>query len=567
MVHILSDNRLFWSDRIAEQVIYRVEQDLKLQEITNKYGYIVYDEKTPSGQIHIGSGRGWIIHDTIARSLRDKGIKEAKFILSADDMDPMDALPKLEDQEYWKQFMGMPFRDIPSPEKGFSSFAEYYFQEATSKFPEYGIEAELESTGQRYINGDFNKTIKIALDNTDKIQAIFNRFYETNVMQEKLPFNPKCEACGKIGTTRATKWDSEKELISYVCEPNYVDWAQGCGHKGTISPYNGNGKFPWKVEWAAKWPTVGVLFETAGKDHFSAGGSRDVSMAIANEIFNFPPPLPSTVKKTPKGFIYDRGEAYEFFLVGGTKMSSSKGLGTAFSEMTKYAPGNILKYILVRTRPKTAINFDPSIDLERVYREYDDTENKYYESIKDQKKLEDDKYFNAKRLYELSYVGKIPKKQPTVVEFNFGVMMVQLTQSTEETITKLQEKEKLPTNLTKAEYQIVRERLDFLRGWVRDLAPDDKLITLKLPESALNDQEIIITEEFKKIIQENTSEQELLHAVKEKTESLGVSIKDFYQVLYKVLFNATKGPRLIPYVIFSGVDVLVAHIDSVLGKN
>ena len=560
----MSDNRLFWSDRIAEQVIYRVEHDERLQDITKKFGYIVYDEKTPSGQIHIGSGRGWIIHDTIARSLRDKGIKEAKFVLSADDMDPMDALPNLEDQDYWKQFMGKPFRDIPSPEKGFSSYADYYFHEATSKFPEYGIEAELQSTGQRYINGDFNKTIKLALDNSEKIQSIFNRFYETNVMQNKLPFNPKCETCGKIGTTRATEWDSEQELISYVCEPNYASWAKGCGYEGIISPYNGNGKFPWKVEWAAKWPTVGVLFETAGKDHFSAGGSRDVSMAIANEIFSFPPPLPSSVKKTPKGFVYNRGEAYEFFLVGGAKMSSSKGQGFPFSGMTKYAPGNILKFILVRTRPKTAINFDPTLDLERIYREYDDTEAKYFESLKDPKLLENDKYFNAKRLYELSHIGKIPKRQPSVVEFNLGVMMVQITQSTEETISRLQEKEKLPLKMTKNEIDIVKERLDFLRDWVKDLAPDDKLITLRVPDISLSEKEITIAKEFKKMVTENNTEQDLLEAIKATTEKYALNIKDFYQIIYKILFNATKGPRIVPYVIFTGPEVLVSHINEIL---
>ena len=218
----MSDNRLFWSDRIAEQVVYRVDHDERLQELTKRYGWIVYDEKTPSGQIHIGSGRGWVIHDTIARSLRDRGIKEATFILSSDDMDTMDAYPNLKDPNYWTQYLGKPFRDIPSPENGFSSYAEYFFHEATSKFDDYGIEAKLESTGQRYVNGDFNKTIKLALDNSDKIQEIFNRFYDTTVMHDKLPFNPKCEICGKILTTKAISWDSEQELLTYECLPSVI---------------------------------------------------------------------------------------------------------------------------------------------------------------------------------------------------------------------------------------------------------------------------------------------------------------------------------------------------------
>ena len=235
--------------------------------------------------------------------------------------------------------------------------------------------------------------------------------------------------------------------------------------------------------------------------------------------------------------------------------------------MTRYAPGDILKFILVKTRPKTAINFDPSVDLERIYREYDDTESKYYESIVNPKLLENDKFFNAKRLYELSHIGKIPKTQPPTVEFNFGVMMVQITQSTEETIAKLQEKEKLPAKLSKTDIKIVTERLDFLRGWVGDLAPEDKLITLRMPNDSLTDQEITVLNEFIKIIQNNKTEKDLLQAVKASTEALNISIKDFYQVLYKVLFNATQGPRMIPYVVFAGAETLVTHINTVLSKN
>ena len=52
----------------------------KLFDYGKEKGYIVYDEKTPSGKIHIGSGRSWIIHDVIAKAMRNIGLK-AKFIL------------------------------------------------------------------------------------------------------------------------------------------------------------------------------------------------------------------------------------------------------------------------------------------------------------------------------------------------------------------------------------------------------------------------------------------------------------------------------------------------------
>ena len=81
---------LHWADQIVGELVERAKRDEVLGKIIEEKGYIVYDEKTPSGKIHIGSGRGWIIHDAIAKSLRDNGLK-AKFVLSSDDIDPFDS--------------------------------------------------------------------------------------------------------------------------------------------------------------------------------------------------------------------------------------------------------------------------------------------------------------------------------------------------------------------------------------------------------------------------------------------------------------------------------------------
>ena len=65
---------LYWTDKVAGNVRDRVEKSEVLKKIVKDRGYIVYDEKTPSGRIHIGSARGWIIHDTLAKSMRDNGM-------------------------------------------------------------------------------------------------------------------------------------------------------------------------------------------------------------------------------------------------------------------------------------------------------------------------------------------------------------------------------------------------------------------------------------------------------------------------------------------------------------
>src|SRR3989344_5541953 len=399
----------FWADQFAEDAIARVENNKFLKDVVKKRGfYVVMDEKTPSGTIHIGSGRGWVIHDAITKALKDKGVK-AKFILSSDDMDPLDKPSKELSNEDNEKYIGVPFKHIPSPVEGDKSFGDYYFRQCTNLFPEFGIEAELESTGEEYEKGSFNKTIKTALDNAEKIQKIFIGLYgDDTAAATKLPFNVKCPKCNKIATTIAIEWDKKKEELYFECRNDVVEWAKGCGYKGWISPYNGNGKFPWKVEWAAKWPTNSVIVETAGKDHFTKGGSRTAACRFAVDVFDYPPPYPSNG--------YHEGPGYEFFTVGGKKMSTSKGRGIGFAESINIAPPKMLRYMLIRTRPNAVIDFEPygSNDVILLYERYDQAERVYF----NKEDLGAKENARHKRIYELSHIGKIPKRMPPQISLS-----------------------------------------------------------------------------------------------------------------------------------------------------
>ncbi len=169
------------------------------------------------------------------------------------------------------------------------------------------------------------------------------------------PFQVVCEKCGKIATTVVTDYKGSE--VFYTCKPDATDWVQGCGHSGWISPFDGNGKLPWKVEWVAKWDLFGVTIELAGKDHSQKGGSRDVANAICRKVLNKKPPFHSP---------------YEFILVNGTKMSSSKGVGSSAKEMSELIPPELLRFLMLRTQPKTVINFAPNYEtITRLFRDYD----------------------------------------------------------------------------------------------------------------------------------------------------------------------------------------------------
>jgi len=535
---------VYWTDKVAEEVRKRVEKESILKKIVKKKGYIVYDEKTASGKIHVGAARGWIIHDIIAKTMRDHGMK-AKFILSSDNMDPLDTVLDYLNQEKFKKFLGVPLRNVPSPEKGYENYADYFFSQCVEKFEDFGIEAEIELTGDRYDKGDFNETIRIALDNADKIKQIYQRIYGQTAAIDKLPFCPTCEKCGKIGTTLAYEWDPDNGIVKYVCEPSMVDWAQGCGHRGEVSPFNGNGKMPWKVEWAAKWPTVGVVCETAGKDHFTKGGSRTISVAISCEVFKFPPPYPSTCKEIGRG--------YEFFLVGGKKMSTSKGLGVSFVEVSDLVPIEMLRFLMVRARPEMTIDFTlEGNTIPFLFNEFDKIERIYF----DLEKVDDKDKNNAKRVYELSAIDKLPKKKPFRISFDFASMLAQALpeeKRLERSIQILKRTGHLKKKLTDFERTELEKRLDYAEKWSKELAPENMKVTLlkELPEDMINklsDGQKSALKDLGKFLKTDRKDQEIWSMIREVASKEGIDAKKVFQAAYLVLLGRPYGPRLIPFI-------------------
>ena len=136
-----------------------------------------------------------------------------------------------------------------------------------------------------------------------------------------------------------------------------LNLGHGCGHEGKVSPFDGRGKLPWKLEWVAKWVKFRVTIEGAGKDHSTKGGSRDVSEACLRAIYGIEPPM-----RVP----------YEFFLVGGAKMSSSSGIGASARDMADLLPPEVLRFLMIRTKPNSPVNFDVHEEgIVKLFNEFD----------------------------------------------------------------------------------------------------------------------------------------------------------------------------------------------------
>lgn len=531
---------IYWTDSVAQEVKKRVQSDPLLKKIVKERGYIVNDAKTPSGKIHIGSARGWVIHDMIAKSMRQNGMN-AKFILGNDDMDPLDGLPPDLDNEEFRKHMGKPLIHVPSPVSGYDNYADYFFRQCVEKFKDFNIEAETYRTSELYISGKFNDMIRKVLDNAQKIQDIYQKKYGKTVGARRLPFTPICEKCGKIGTTAAYEWDSKKGVVKYKCEPDLVDWSKGCGYEGEISPFDGNGKMPYKVEWPCKWVVLGVIAESGGKDHFTKTGSRAISVDIACNIFGFTPPWPSTCSEIGRG--------YEFFLLGGAKMSTSKGVGASFAELAEMVSPEILRFLMVKTRPETTIDFSPEGDtIPFLFNEFDKIERIYFglDEVSEREKV------NAKRVYELSVTSKIPESKPYRVPFDFASMLVQILPKEDmlERVIKMLKNTGHIKSLTELEVDILKSTLRYARIWIENFAPDRSKISImnEIPTIDIEESEKKALNELGNFLSSDRTDDEIWDKIRGASENAGIKPQKLFKAAYKVLIGKDYGPRLVPFI-------------------
>lgn len=513
---------MFWVD----EVVAAVEKTYP-----GRKSFIVRDEKTPSGRVHVGSLRGVVIHGVIAQALAEKGYG-VKYFYEINDADPMDGMPVYLPKENFLPHMGKPLKNIPSPQSPDTpptpekNYAQYFGDDFTAVIRRLGFEPEFYLSSTLYAEGKYDPWIDIVLEHGEEIRRIYREVSGSEKKEEWNPVQIVCEKCGKVGTTTviSSSGPRGKKTVQYVCEPAKVKWALGCGHKGETSPYRGRGKLPWKVEWAAKWQIFPVDIEGAGKDHSVAGGSRDVSARIALEIF--------------KGIV-PVNVPYEFFTIGGAKMSSSKARGASAAEVADMLPEELLRFLMVRNRPERHIDFDPAGGtMPRLFDFFDESVEIVYG------RKQSDVADEIKKALHFSVIKSEHGKDYFRPRFSRTAFLIQMPQ-----LDFLEEVKKLKGKaLTVEEKDEAQHRAQYARKWLADYASEnDKFeVQQKLPQSAKS-----LSEEQKKFLaaiaalleEKNWQGEELHAAIHELKKKSPLSASQAFQAIYIALLGKPSGPQ------------------------
>jgi lysyl-tRNA synthetase class 1 len=523
-----------------------VDREVKKIKELGCASHWVDDMKTPSGRIHVGALRGVVIHDLVYKVLRENEI-DAKFTYIFDNFDVMDGLPTYLDKSVYEKYMGMPLCNIPSPEKGYKSFADYYAADFQNVFERINCHPEILYSHDLYKSGQMDNVIKQALDKADIVRKIYLEVSKVEKPDDWFAFAPICDSCGKIGTTTVYKWDGEN--VYYRCEENKVKWAKGCGHDGKKSPYKAGGKLTWKLEWPGKWKSLGITIEGGGKDHMSSGGSHDMAIHISKEVFNYPVPF---------------SLPYEWFVVGGKKMSSSKGVGCAACDISATLPAEVLRFLIVRNSINTVIDFNPEGDtILNLFDDYDKCLNAYFD--KQENKIPDGKkgevLLDFARISELSQVREIYAQRIYLPRFRTVVSLIKSKADIENYFVKL-----LGRALVPDEKDILEERVVYGKIYLNEYAVEEntcKFSSCISPDIILSNEEKIFLQELKNNLKEGMEREEIQNVFFNTLKEKNILPKIAFSSFYKITIGQEKGPKVADLILDIGIKKTIDRLSEI----
>ncbi len=499
-----------WADVVADEVLKRGNKHLVATGIT------------PSGHIHIGNMREVVTADVAYRALLDKDT-EAEFIYIADTYDPLRKVYPFLDESY-AQHVGKPLSEIPCPCGEHESYSEHFLEPFLVALEHLGIHPKVYRADELYKQGLYMDAIKTALVKRDEIASILQKLSGKTPAEDWSPFNPICNVCGKINTTKVTGFDPDAETVDYTCS---------CGDSGTVS-MKGGGKLTWRVDWPARWKALGVTVEPFGKDHASRGGSYDTGQAIAREIYGYEAPYPIV---------------YEWIMLGKEgAMSSSTGVVVSISDMLKVVPPEVLRYLIIRTKPEKHIRFDPGQPLLNLVDEFERLhsaeEPGSYES----------------RIIELSHAAGLCH---TDIPFKHMTTIYQAAGGDFDRIMKIVKRAGYDTGNEKC----IRELIDNVGNWLDMYAPPFAKFSVKeeLPvqTASLSDMQRAFLSSFADILAESgelsgedyhnlvysaKDPESKLHVMMAESldvapEEMEVNPKDLFKAIYNSVLGQQSGPK------------------------
>jgi lysyl-tRNA synthetase, class I len=478
-----------WADEIADQIL-----------AAGPGPHEISTGISPSGEIHIGNLREVITADVVYRVLRERGT-EVTLDYVADNFDPLRKVYPFLDAQVYSNHIGKPLSEFPCPCGRHPSYAAHFLEPFLASLERLRIHVKVYYADQMYKSGMLVTQIVQALKGRDAIARILQECTGRKVEDHWSPFNPICQTCKKMTETIVTGYSEKAQTVDYTCP---------CGGSGTVS-MSGGGKLTWRVDWPARWARIPVTIEPFGKDHATRGGSYDTGALICRDVFKAPPPYPVT---------------YEWISFKGKgELKKSKGNILSVHRMLEVLPPEVLRYMVVKTRPMRSIGFDPGLPLLSLVDEFDDAASQARDP----------------RAVQLAGGEQF---QPIGVPFRHLVNVVQMADfDLDQTIVILRR-----NNYTLPDPDAVKERAGYAIRWLREFAPEEAKFSVQrtLPEAvkSLDAVQRSFLGRLATALRAGMSGEEIHELIYATAKEVGMEKTTVaFEAIYTALIGQSKGPR------------------------
>ena len=483
------------------------------KNIENKGKIILQTGYGPSGLPHIGTFGEVARTSMVVNALNQLTDIPKNIITFSDDMDGLRKIPEnIPNQEKLKNYLHKPLTQVPDPFEKYNSFGEHNNEMLKNFLNNFGFKYSFKSSTELYKSGNFNSTLKLILKNYNGIMDIIIPTLRKERQKTYSPFLPICPETGVVLEIPVLEIDEKNSKIIFDNQ----------GKKLEKSILDGNCKLQWKVDWAMRWYALDVDFEMYGKDLIE-------SAILSTKIIRL------LGKTNPSGF------AYELFLdEKGEKISKSKGNGITIDEWLEYASPESLSLFMYQN-PKRAKKLYREI-VPKAVDEYLD----FIEKGKNQNELQ-------KLMNPVWHVhnGKMPKEN-FIMPFSMLLNLVESSNAdSKDLLWKFVKKYK--KDISKKDNPIFDKLIDYAIKYFNDV------IKLKKIYKKPNDTEKVALEALVNALEKCDDDmqpediQTNIYTVG-KENGYKENLRDWFKLIYEVVFGDENGPRMGFFISFFGVQ-------------
>ncbi len=479
----------------------------KKGKITLQTGY------GPSGLPHIGTFGEVARTSMMVNALKQLTDLPTEIITFSDDMDGLRKIPdNVPNQKLLKENLHKPLTDVPDPFNKFKSFGEHNNEMLKNFLNSFNFNYEFKSATELYKSGFFNSALKIILENYDSIMSIILPTLGKERQKTYSPFLPICPESGHVLEVPVLEIDKKNSKIIF----------DNNGKKLEKSILNGNCKLQWKVDWAMRWYALDVDFEMYGKDLIE-------SAILSTKIIKL------IGKSNPSGF------AYELFLdEKGEKISKSKGNGITIDQWLKYASPESLSLYMYQN-PKRA---------KKLYKELVPKAVDEYLDLIEKAKKQEELQLLMNPVWHV-HNGKVPSENP-IMSFSMLLNLVETSNAdSKELLWKFVKKYK--SDIDEKNNLIFDGLVGYAIKYFNDVIKSQKNYKKpnKQEKAALN----ALIKTLEKCNDQMSPEeiQTLIYSTG-KENGYSENLRDWFKLIYQVIFGDENGPRMGFFISFFGVN-------------